>query len=475
MQSGLSNPFSFLNEIEKHERTKIWLLALSFFLVIGGYTIVKELKDFVFISIVGLNKLIEAKWYSMLVLIPMVFFYSKLVDTLRRSNLLLFYVLLYGVGGLICVYFLGHSTIGLPNSVASPDRYFGWFFYFFMEGFSPFVVSVLWAFTNSVTAPENVKNSYIIMTASSKAGGALMAGTAWWFLSSNACGAMWCSDIEMFQLLLVGASLLLLCVPCVLWYLAKKVQKQYLHGYEAAYQVEKKREEGGAVSKGLKGTFYSIFSGLYLLVRYPYVTGIFGMIFFWEIINVIFNYLRLCVGQLESSSVAEFGVFLYQQACLVHVVGLVFVFLGTRTLVSWLGERRSLIAVPLLIGTVIGMYLMFKSAKAVAIAYVIMRAINYALAYPLRESLYIPTTKAMKFKSKSWIDGFGSKLSKSIGSGYNYIMANYIIANFTASAVFVFNFAFFSVVIAVWAIMANALGRRFEKAVDNNEVIGAEK
>ena len=104
-----------------------------------------------------------------------------------------------------------------------------------------------------------------------------------------------------------------------------------------------------------------------------------------------------------------------------------------------------------------------------------MRAINYALAYPLRESLYIPTTKAMKFKSKSWIDGFGSKLSKSIGSGYNYVMANYIIANFTVSAVFIFNFVFFSVVVAVWAIMANALGRRFEHKIHANNTTNKQR
>jgi ATP:ADP antiporter, AAA family len=471
MQSGLSNPFSFLNELDKHERAKIFILAVAFFLVIGSYTLVKELKDFVFINIVGLDELPTAKGYSILVLIPMVFFYAKLVDILRRSDLLCFYALLYSIGGLVCTYYLGHPTIGLVNTIASPDRYFGWFFYFFMEGFSPFVVSVLWAFTNSVMAPENVKNSYVIMTASSKIGGAIMAGIAWWFLSSNACGIIWCPDIQMLQILLVSASLLLLCVPLVILYLSKKVSKQYLHGYEAAYQVEKQREEKGEVPKGLRGTIYSIFSGLYLLLKYPYVMGIFGMIFFWEIINVIFSYLRLCVGQSETKGVAEFGAFLYQQACLVHIVGFFFVFLGTRTLVAWLGERRSLIAVPVLIGGVIGVYLMFQSIKVVTVAFVLMRAINYALAYPLRESLYIPTTKAMKFKSKSWIDGFGSKLSKGIGSSYNYFMRNLV----AASAIPTVNLIFFSIIIAMWTVMANALGRRFERAVEKNEVIGVEK
>lgn len=476
MSIRLKNWYKSFIAIDVNERRKVFLLSLCFFLVIGGYTLIKELKDSVFLSIVGVESLPVAKILSMVVLLPMVVFYAKLVDFLRRYELLCFYAFLYSFGGLVSVYFLGHPTIGLPNVVASSDRLFGWFFYFFLEGYSPFVVSVLWAFVNSVTAPDEMKNSYIIMTASSKIGGALMAGSAWWLLTMNTRGEALFSDVAIYQLLLIGASLVLLLVPIVISYMIRHVPATYLHGYEAAYKVEQKAEHTTVEKKasknvvssfchGLQKTLYDMFAGLYLLVKYPYVLGIFGMIFFWEIVNVIFNYMRLCIGRSESDSIAEFGAFLYHQACFTHLVGLAFVLLGTRVLVGRLGERRSLIAVPVLIGLVIAFYLSCKSVTAVAFAYVIMRAINYAFASPLRESLYIPTTKAVKFKSKSWIDGFGSKLSKTTGSLYNYLMPASILS---------VNIIFFGIVIAGWILMANALGRRFEKAVAHNEVIGSE-
>ena len=457
----------FMQE-DVHARLKVVLLSVAFFLVIGGYTLVKELKDSVFVSIVGVDWLPLAKVFSMIVLIPMVIFYSKLVDVLRRYELLCFYAILYSIGGLVCTYFLGHPTIGLPNTDTGQYRLFGWFFYFFLEGYAPFVVSVLWAFVNSVTAPEEIKNKYIIMTASSKLGGALMAGIAWWVLRMDARGILSFSDVAIYQLLLISASLVLLLVPVVITALVRSVPASYLHGYEAAYRVEVKREKQHEKEPaGAKKTFYDLFQGLWLLIRYPYVLGIFGMIFFWEIVNVIFNYMRLCVGRSETTSMADFGAFLYQQACFTHIVGFFFVILGTRTLVAKLGERRSLIAVPVLIGSVIGFYLMsYRSITAVAVAYVFMRAINYAFAYPLRESLYIPTTKAMKFKSKSWIDGFGAKLSKTTGSMYNYLVPVSILS---------VNIVFFGVIIAVWIVMANALGRRFEQAVARNEVIGGDE
>lgn len=466
----LRNMFKPFVRDDEHVRLKVFLLSVAFFLVIGGYTLVKELKDSVFLSIVGITSLPLAKIFSMAVLFPMVIFYSKLVDVLRRSDLLCFYALLYSVGGLIFAYFLGHPTIGLPNTDASHYRIFGWLFYFFLEGYAPFVVSVLWAFANSVTAPQDIKNKYIIMTASSKLGGALMAGAAWWVLRANADanGTAYLSDVAVYQLLLVSASVVLLLVPVVINMLMRRVPSSYLHGYEAAYRAEVKREKQHEdAPQGIKKTLYDMFIGLWLLLRYPYVMGIFGMIFFWEIVNVIFNYMRLCVGRAETSSMADFGAFLYQQACFTHIVGFFFVLIGTRTIVAWLGERRSLVAVPMLIGSVIAFYLMsYGSVTAVALAYVVMRAINYAFAYPLRESLYIPTTKAMKFKSKSWIDGFGAKLSKTTGSLYNYLIP---------ASVLSVNVAFFGVIIVAWVFMANALGRRFEEAVAKNEVIGADE
>lgn len=147
------------------ERRKILLLTVCFFLVMGGYTIVRELKDLVFVNIVGLEAIPTAKLWCILVLVPLVFFYSYLVDALKRNQLLCVCALVYAVIGMVCAYFLGHPTIGLPNTDASSGRIFGWFFYFFMESFQPFLISVLWSFVNSITKPEDAKAGYSFMVA----------------------------------------------------------------------------------------------------------------------------------------------------------------------------------------------------------------------------------------------------------------------------------------------------------------------
>lgn len=469
MNLSLKSLFAFFIDVEKHERLKVFLLTASFFLVIGGYTIIKEVKDSVFASIVGCEYYGYAKIFSIFVLIPLILFYSHLVDVLRRHQLLYFYSLFYAVGGLIMVYFLGHPTIGLANTDTSPYRLFGWFFYFFFESYSPFVVSVFWAFTNSVTSPAAAKNNYTIMVAGSKLGGMVMAGFACWLLRYK---MHLITEVASQQILVGLASSLLLIVPFIVATLMRCVPGRHLHGYEAVYQVEKQRAAHEKAPLSLLqraiDAIRGMFSGLIMLMRYPYVMGIFGMIFFWEVVNVVFTAMRLVAGREATCSVAELSAYLFEAAFYVHLAGFFIVLLGTRGIIKFLGERRSLILVPSLTGLLILYYLHAQSIRAVLIVYVIIRAINYAFAYPLRESLYIPTTKDTKFKSKSWIDAFGAKVAKGCG-GYYTVIASAI----APAAVFNVHMAFFGILIGLWIFTAHLLGRRFERAVAKNEVIGA--
>ena len=82
MSSRLKNIFKNLLDVDRSELVKVILLTISFFFVIGAYTIAKELKDVVFTSIVGLDRRYQAyaKIISMLVLIPTIMFHSRLVD-----------------------------------------------------------------------------------------------------------------------------------------------------------------------------------------------------------------------------------------------------------------------------------------------------------------------------------------------------------------------------------------------------------
>jgi ATP:ADP antiporter, AAA family len=453
--------FKQLFEVEPHERTKLFFLTAAFFFVIGGYTVAKELKDALFMHIVGKEYIPIARTMVMFALMPAIFCYSKLVDRMRRYQLLNFFSIFFALGGLVFAYLIGHPTIGLANTDIGPHRWFGWIFYLFVEGYSPFLVSVFWAFANSITGPDEAKRNYGLMVAGSKMGGALSALFAYslftWGMSAVAYDRA--TDIYMHQVVYFASVLMLLMVPIMIWLLMKKVPAKYMHGYEAAYRVEKKRDKEKA----------SMFDGLRLLIEYPYVLGIFGMVYFYEVIGTVLSYLRLGVAQSSSDTMSGMSGYLCLLMFQAHLIGFIISLFGTRELLRRLGTRICLMLTPLSCGALL-VYILFDGSPHIfSYAYAFLKSLNLAFSWPVRESLYIPTVKDIKFKSKSWIDAFGSKFAKTSGSVFNWFTTQ-----LGAAALMPLHAFFFAGIISVWFVTALLLGRRFERAIANNEVIGLE-
>lgn len=464
MQFSLKNMFKSLWEIEEHERVKTLFLGIAFFLIIFSYTLTKELKDSVFMGIIGAQKLVPvAKFLTIFSLVPLIFLYSKLVDSMRRYQLLCLCATIYSIIGLFCAYLVGHPTIGLPNHVTGSDRIFGWVFYFFVESFSPFVLSVFWAFLNSVSSPKSAKSNYGLMISGSKLGGMASAGIGWCVLyNATWFRSLGCSDAGMIQFLLVLSACALLLVPCIIWVMMKKVPGQYLHGYEAAYQFEKKQSKTGKDSTGM-------LSGLIFLLKNPYTFGIFLSVLFYEMISSVLSFQRLGVAQEVGCGIAGTSCFLLGIAFSVHCVGFFISAFGTRILVSKLGERLSLLLMPISMGTLLFYYMYSTSTYAIIISFVVIRAIYYAFNQPVMEALYIPTVKEVKFKSKSWIDTFGKKMSKGAGSVFNGGAA--MMGPAWSS---ILHAGFFGFLVIAWTVVAYFLGKRHHHAIKHQEVIGSE-
>jgi AAA family ATP:ADP antiporter len=453
-----------LFDIEPQERLKLFFLALLYFLVVGSYTITRDLKSSIFLTVVGKEYIPWVKMISMFMLVPAILFYSRLVDRIRRYQLLIFYSVFFGFFNLIFAYYIGHPTVGILNTDANPNRLFGWFFYFFVEGYSPFIVSVFWALANSVTSPNEAKKNYGYMVAGSKLGGIFTALLAWYLFSLSAKAVYpFLTHVVAHQVILVVSTLFLAVVPLVAVLFIRFVPGHMLHGYEAAYQLEKHRSDKDKPKLGM-------FAGLEMFVRYPYVFGVFGMVFFYEIISTVLGYLRLGVAQADSSSISDVSRVLFEIALKTHFVGFIISLVGTQALLARLGIRICLLLVPFSIGVFL-FYLVFEtSPQSLINAFVAFQAFHYAFLMPVRESLYLPTVKEIKFKSKSWIDAFGSKISKSAGS-----MFNVLASKMGASFMLPMHSFFFATVIGLWFVLAFFLGRRFDQAITNNEVIGSEK
>lgn len=422
----------------------------------GAYTIFKELKDSIFMITVGARYLPDVKTISLLIMIPMVLFYGWLSQKIKRETLLIWCLVFYGIGGLIATFFICHDTIGLYNTVADKSRLFGWFFYLFLEGCSPFLVSALWSFFNSISRPEDIKDSYIKMTIMSKLGGILFAGTAWLYNTYYFTNTL-CCEVNQYRSIMLFASLAILVVPFLIVFLIYNSDTDDLKGYS---------ENIIANNTNTKVIGKNEFFGLTALLKNTYILGIFGMTFFWEVINVIFNNLRLNIAFSEATSLCGITAILYKNILLMHIFGLLFVLLGTKNIIQYCGERVALILIPIATGSAIIVFLFYPTTNMIFVTYLIIRAINYTLTFPIREALFIPTTKDIQFKTKSWIDSFGQKFSKGCGSMYNKS-----IQLFSLYVSYYIQIVFFVALISLWTIMSYYLGKKWEKIIKNKEII----
>src|SRR5271170_2288639 len=88
--------FNFGN-FEQEEFKKFLRMGLIFALIIGVYWTLRPLKDAVFIQLVGNLQLPFAKTVSVLALLPLVMFYTKLLGKTSRERMLVILPTFYGI------------------------------------------------------------------------------------------------------------------------------------------------------------------------------------------------------------------------------------------------------------------------------------------------------------------------------------------------------------------------------------------
>jgi AAA family ATP:ADP antiporter len=95
-----------------------------------------------------------------------------------------------------------------------------------------------------------------------------------------------------------------------------------------------------------------------------------------------------------------------------------------------------------------------------------LKAASYSLNNPTKEMLYQPTSAAVRYKAKSWIDIFGARGSKALGSVVTNAFADNtvkLIANGSLVGMCVASFL-------IWN--ARFMGELFEKYTSSGYVVG---
>jgi len=136
---------------------------------------------------------------------------------------------------------------------------------------------------------------------------------------------------------------------------------------------------------------------------------------------------------------------------------------GTSFVIRHLGLYKSLVAFPMLCLLGVAAVIFKPDLWTVFGAMMFLKALSYSLNNPCKEMLYNPTSTAVKFKSKSWIDIFGQRGAKAAGSVVTNALSNSVhnLVNYGG---------FVSVLISLFLMYVAAwMGNKFEELTEKGE------
>lgn len=445
--------YQLFSKLEKAEATKFTLLGAIFGLIIGLYWGLRPIKDSIFSSMVGIEYQPVAKWVSLLLIVPLILLYGKLIDLFPRQKVFYALTIFYGILALVFCWAFNNPTIGLSNTIADSSRYLGWAWYVYVESFGSLCVALFWAITTDITTEESAKRGFPVIAMLGQMGN--IFGPL--FLRAERLGYEHSGPIVG----IVGIGLMLVAI--LMWVFNKVVPASELVGYQQEHHLKEKTEKEPGFFEGLK-----------LLATQPYLLGIFVIITVFETIVTIFDFYFKYTAKQVFPMEKALADYLADYAVMTGIVATLCVLWGINNIQRRLGMVASLIMMPIVVAfAVIGL----KFSPTLNVAFWIMvsaKAINYALNQPTLKQLYIPTTKETKYKSQAWIEMFGSRGSKAMGSGINMFMKTFKGQYGAAAGVSMFLTMSSAVslgLVGVWFFVVLFVAKTYNQAIKEEKVV----
>jgi len=451
--------FNFGN-FEKEEFKKFLRIGCVFALIIGVYWTLRPLKDAIFIQFVGKFQLPFAKTVSVLALLPLVMFYTKLLERTSREKMLIILPTFYGIA-VLCFGFLMMVVQAPAEEIANRSsllligtKAIGYFWYLFVESFGSLVVALFWAFAADTTEPISAKRGFPLVVAIGQLGGVIFPYSIGGLPHRLGC----CTDA--LSMICLGL-LILLIIPLVRYFLRATPNYLLVSFHGKNEKAEESKQEPG------------FFEGLKLLFKNRYLLGIFAANFIYEVAVTIFDFnFKIAASSVYSGVALSNYLSIYGSS--VNTVSLLCLLLGISNVTRFLGIGVALAAMPIIVGLALLGFLSLNSLTFLFALMVGSKAINYALNGPALKQLYIPTTPDVKFKAQAWIETFGSRSSKQAGSVFNMSLAPLQTAFGTLagrSHYLMLSGILCFPLLALWLIIAIFLGNSFRKAVKEKVVI----
>lgn len=391
-------------ELSGDDLVRVLWLSSTLFFVVGGYWLLRSLKDPIMSVIDGVEYIPQAKIASLFVVFGLVIVYNKLLDIFPKHQLFYMMGASYGAIFTIIGLLLMHPTIGLQNTEASPYRLLGWISYVTIESFGSMVVQCYWALVNSSVDVNFAKKNFGYIVAGAQIGSILGPSIA-----------TQATIIGIPGLYLGGAFIMFLMIGAMYLY----VQRFGAPG------LDNEEEEEAKSSKKASGKEEGIMEGFYLFVEHDYVKGIFCVSSLFMVQVTVIDYMMKVLAKDRyllmhpddpQAALKDFASFMGYFGQTTNSISFLFSLFGTGFIIKKCGLTTTLILFPVLLLICTVLVWISPTIWVVFGVMMVIKGMSYALNNPTKEILYQMTSTSIKFKCKSWIDTFGQRSAKASGS-----------------------------------------------------------
>jgi AAA family ATP:ADP antiporter len=389
-RGAVARLLSPIAEVHDDEVASVLMMTLIMFLTLGAYYMLKTAREVFILSEGGA----EVKSYSsagqamlLLFLVPA---YGAFASRVNRTRLVAGVTLFFASH---LVLFIAASRIGLHIGVP----YFLW-----LGIFNVMVIAQFWAFANDLYTLDQGKRLFPLIGVGSSLG-------AW-------VGAMRAGHVMTLfgpMRLLIGAGLLL--VVCA-WLATVVSRRQSGRGQPGA--AAKKAE----VPVGGEGGFEMVRKDRYLML----ITILTVLL---NVVNTSGEYLfgRYVVEQsyalygTDAASTAAreqfIGTIYSRLFSTVNLVGFLLQLFVVSRVFKFLGVGKSLFIHPIV--ALVGYLLMLRSPSIRLMGYlkVADNSLDYSLGNTTKQALWLPTSRAAKYKAKQAVDSFFMRMGDVIQAG----------------------------------------------------------
>ena len=378
----------------------------------SGFWLLDSLKDPVLAGTLGIEYQPTAKLISVAFSLVIVCIYDFITTISTRKAL--FYIVsgVYGTVFVIIAGILANPITGLKNETISNKRIIGYISYVCIESYGSMMVALFWSFTNSVMKLEEAKGAYGLIITMAQLGA--IAGATVASLSTY---------IPISQSYLIGA-ISVLCISLI--------AKSYNIIFPVnIIQIDIPDESSHDPPIASSNIFHGLYQGIVLIFRYRYVMLLLGVSSLFEVALTILDFEFKVRGQSFSSTAISlsdinssimlsdgerFTQLLGWFGQTTNFISLIISCFGFSFIVQKIGVRYTLLIFPSLLFVSV---IITNLSANVWISFVlvsVLKGLTYSVNDPAKELLYIPTSDAIKYRAKAWIDVFGARLAKAIGS-----------------------------------------------------------